>query len=225
MPEQKSETVIFNGLKFYRYPESQNLSDRKYFRAFLIRGEPCVYLHRAIWKHTNGKIPGGCEIHHIDKNTLNNDINNLECVKYSIHQSEHSKKWFENPINKTHSNKHLDEIRPLTKKWHASKEGLAWHSEHARTSVNSIPETLYVCKFCGKEYMSKEHGRNYFCSNNCKSAWRRRSGIDDEDRKCAVCGNTFKINKYSKTKTCSKKCAGKLISDARKKMFHLVSPQ
>lgn len=215
MAEQKSETVIFNGLKFYRYPESSNVSDRKYFRAFPIHGESCTYLHRAIWEYTNGKIPDGYEIHHIDENTINNDINNLECIEYSVHQSEHSKKWFEDPINKAQSDKHLAEIRPLTKKWHASEEGIAWHIEHAKTSINAIPETPHICEFCGEEYMSVITSRSRFCSNKCKSADRRQSGVDDVDKKCVVCGEIFKINKYSKTKTCSKKCAGKLISKSR----------
>lgn len=212
MTEQKSETVVFNGLKFYRYPDSSNVSDRKYFRAFPIRGEACVYLHRIVWEHTNGKIPDGHEIHHIDENTLNNDIDNLKCIQYSVHQSEHIKKWFEDPINKAQSDKHLAEIRPLTKKWHASEEGLAWHRENAKTSINAIPETLHICDFCGEEYMSTITLRSRFCSNKCKSAWRRKSGIDDIDRICVICGNTFRINKYFKTKTCSRVCGGKLLS-------------
>jgi predicted nucleic acid-binding Zn ribbon protein len=132
------------------------------------------------------------------------------------HISMHSKEWFADPINKAWSDKHLAEIRPLTKKWHASEEGLAWHKAHARDSINSIPETLHICEFCGNEYMSKATGHNKFCSNSCKSAARRRSKVDDEDRTCIICGKTFRTNKYSTTKTCSRKCGGKRLSNTRR---------
>ena len=62
---------------------------------------------------------------------------------------------------------------------------------------------LIVCDQCGKEYMG-EKGR--FCSNSCKSKWRRESGIDDEIRKCIVCDEEFSVNKYSDTVTCSRSC-------------------
>ena len=37
-------------------------------------------LTRAIWKAHNGHIPPGAVIHHKDKDTANNDINNLELI-------------------------------------------------------------------------------------------------------------------------------------------------
>lgn len=46
-----------------------------------------------------------------------------------------------------------------------------------------------------------------FCSNNCKSAYRRKSGVDNEERICKICGEIFITNKYSKAKVCSKKCS------------------
>lgn len=217
MTELKSETVTFNNMKFYRYPSSHNMSDRKYFRAFPERGESCVYLHRAMWEHENGDIPDGFDIHHIDGNYLNNALDNFECLPETEHMSKHSKEWHSDPENKKYVIEHLDDIRPMTKEWHASKEGIEWHRKHAKSSINAIPDTLHVCEFCGKEYMSPEVGHNKFCSNNCKSAQRRRSGRDNVDKKCVVCGTMFKINKYSKTKTCSRKCGGKLVSIAMKK--------
>jgi len=218
MAEPKSETVVFNGMKFYRYPTSTVRSDRKYFRAFPIRGSACVYLHRAIWEHHNGEIPERFEIHHIDENTLNNSIDNLECIHQTPHQSVHAKAWFADPDNKAWSDKHLEEIRPLTKKWHASEEGHAWHAAHAKEIADRMVATPHICEFCGDEYPSVEHGNNRFCSNKCKSAARRASGVDDVDRVCVICGNTFRINKYSKTKTCTRKCGGELLSAVKKEI-------
>lgn len=42
-------------------------------------------LHRDIWEHHNGKIPEGYDIHHIDCDKSNNNIENLECLPKSEH--------------------------------------------------------------------------------------------------------------------------------------------
>ena len=47
-------------------------------------------LHRVIFEEFyNIKIPKGYEIHHIDGNSLNNDIRNLQCVTKEKHLSFH----------------------------------------------------------------------------------------------------------------------------------------
>ena len=49
-------------------------------------------LHRLIWEnHHNKKIPNDYIIHHIDHNKKNNNIQNLQCVKKSIHSTYHIK--------------------------------------------------------------------------------------------------------------------------------------
>nr|DAU19315.1 MAG TPA: putative ATP-dependent RNA helicase [Caudoviricetes sp.] len=35
-------------------------------------------------------------------------------------------------------------------------------------------------------------------------------GYDNETRKCIICGKEYVCNKYSKSRTCSKECSGKL---------------
>lgn len=47
-------------------------------------------LHRYIWEKHNGKIQDGFDIHHIDNNKTNNNINNLECLLKSEHTRLHS---------------------------------------------------------------------------------------------------------------------------------------
>jgi hypothetical protein len=41
--------------------------------------------HRLVWEAVNGPIPDGWDIHHIDGDTYNNDIDNLECLTHAAH--------------------------------------------------------------------------------------------------------------------------------------------
>lgn len=76
------EDIVFDGVRYYRYPDSPRPSARTYFQ----RGGKM--LHRAIWEHAHGPIPPGHEIHHVDHDPLNNDLANLECAGRSEHRRE-----------------------------------------------------------------------------------------------------------------------------------------
>ena len=49
-----------------------------------------ILLHRYIWEKHNGSIPEGYVIHHIDGDKSNNNIENLQKLKYSKHLSIHN---------------------------------------------------------------------------------------------------------------------------------------
>ena len=50
---------------------------------------------------------------------------------------------------------------------------------------------------CGEEFESTQ-ANTKFCSNNCKSKYRRMEGTDNVEAECVVCGKKFVKNKYSK---------------------------
>ena len=208
----KNETAIFNGIRYRRYPESEIRSDRVYFSTN--RNGKTESLHVAIWEHENGKVPEGFHIHHKDGNPLNNNIENLECIDGKIHISEHSKKYFEE--NKTDILEKLEKIRPLTKEWHASEEGIKWHSENAKKSYEKREPKKYNCIYCNAEFESTKYYNNKFCSNNCKSAYRRLLGVDDVYTVCDFCGKEYKVNKYNISETCSRSCANRLRHKRKK---------
>lgn len=49
-------------------------------------------LHIAVWEFYHWPVPQWFEVHHIDENTFNNDMSNLELKPKWFHQSEHMKK-------------------------------------------------------------------------------------------------------------------------------------
>ena len=191
------KTQHFNSLRFTR--------DEK--TGYYLNSTIQKRMHRYVWEHYNGEIPVGYEIHHKDHDPANNDVDNLELLTAREHKKYHAK------IQgiKNVKNGHLERIRDMTKEWHASEEGLEWHRKnYERTKDKLHAKRKFTCEFCGKEFEAEDTGNNRFCSNKCKSAWRRKSGIDDETRECQICGRHFTANKYSKTRTCSRVCGAKL---------------
>ena len=70
----RSETVIFQGIVFRRYPDSRCWSDQVYNKPHVGDHRRGVEsLHREIWKAHHGSIPPGWQVHHKDGNPLNND--------------------------------------------------------------------------------------------------------------------------------------------------------
>lgn len=173
---------------------------------------PRTRAHRWVWFNIYGKIPKSFHIHHKDQDKSNNEISNLMLMHPSVHMNHH---YTEEKRQMSSAN--CDRIRHLTKEWHASPEGRAWHSYHAiKSGFGNWEPTEYKCECCCKEFKSKNKSNVRFCSNNCKSKWRRDSGIDDIDAICLKCNKSFKKNKYSKCETCSESCAAKLRWDKRR---------
>lgn len=205
------EIVEFNGVKFRRYPDSKRRSDRVYFTPGIAdKQRGTKRLHEEVWIAAYGPIPDGFHIHHRDGNSLNNALANLEAIPVAEHVRHHHA-GVATPAKAAH----LAKIRPLTRKWHSSPEGKEWHRQHAHNSMLAVKPTPHTCETCGNNYMAVPKPGNRFCSNACKSAWRRQAGLDDEDRHCLICGGTFTVNRYSKKRTCSRRCAGRLQSQTK----------
>lgn len=204
------DEVEYNGIKFRRYPGSDNMADRRYYRPHSGHIKNGVgALHREVWKDHHGEIPEGNHIHHKDGDPTNNDIENLECVTPQEHAERHP------DIGGVQSAEHLQRMLDSAKEWHKSDEGREWHREHWKGSLGEVFENPKTkdCDQCGDEFEYYTSAR--FCSNACKSAWRRDSGVDDEERECVICGDRFTANKYSDSSTCSRSCGGKLAAKRR----------
>lgn len=54
-----------------------------------------------------------------------------------------------------------------------------------------------------------------FCSNSCQGMARKKSGVDDVEKNCIICNNTYMTHKYIGHRTCSKKCAIELTKQSK----------
>lgn len=163
-------------------------------------------LHRYVYEKTVGPIPKGYDIHHKDHDKNNNEPENLELLTRSEHLKRHAAEMTEEQRNKLRENIITRGV-PAAVLWHKSAAGYEWHKAHYESHKEALHRTAtYKCEYCGKEYTAQTNGHNRFCSNNCKSAWRRKAGLDNVERACEVCGTIFTINKYAPKRYCCRKC-------------------
>lgn len=202
----RSEVIAYKGIRYRRYPDSEKWAERSYYvpgiadRQRLGLGR----LHEEIWKDLHGPIPDGCHVHHADRDPLNNEPDNLVCLSSDEHKRYHASLWDRSTPEWL---EHLERIRPKAAEWHGSAEGIEWHRQHGIAAAEARELLTFTCEQCGAEYQTKARGdATRFCSNKCKSAWRRASGVDDEQRTCENCGETFTVNKYSRVRFCGRSC-------------------
>jgi ribosomal protein S27AE len=155
-----------------------------------------VRLHRRVWRDANGDIPRGYHVHHIDGNRADNRLGNLLLFPGAQHISLHMSE----PQNVQRSRQNIKKAIAAAPAWHRSEAGLAWHSEQGKRNGESRKTKQYVCERCGRSFSNKYPAK--FCGNACRSAARRASGVDNESRVCAKCGESFTANRYSAKRFC-----------------------
>src|SRR5579885_2567529 len=172
------EEIEFNGMVFRR-----RLPNGRYY--FGKRG---YGLHRAVWEFHNGPIPSGNHVHHKNENTLDNRIENLECLTPKEHAQRHPDHTWEG------MEEHLENIRGKAAEWHSSEEGREWHRQHGKDCWKDRIPKKYVCQECGKEFESLCPGNAYgikFCSTICAERARYKSGRRKKEQICKQCGKTY----------------------------------
>jgi len=148
-------TQEFDGKTYYLYP------NQRYFSRGTKR------MHRVVWEYHNGKIPKGFHIHHINGDSHDNRIDNLQLMMAKEHLSYESKRrieedpeWFKE-FNK--------KGREASKEWHKSEEGRKFHSEIGKKSWENKQYTTLNCQVCGKEYQTPFPDRSKYCHLNCRA--------------------------------------------------------
>lgn len=198
------QTAIFNGRTYRRdnrtgyYLASKGVDGKR------------KRLHTAVWESHNGSVPEGHHIHHIDHDKTNNEISNLQCMTVRDHLSHHAQSMTEEQREAKRENL-IKKAIPKASEWHRSEKGKEWHREHSRKYWDKLEPVEYTCTNCGALFSSRHRygsEANRFCSNNCKSAYRRKMGLDNVTITCEECGDQFIANKYQRRTKCLK-CARK----------------
>lgn len=175
----------FQGIRYYRCgPYFQRKGKR---------------LHIAVWEFICGPVPKGYHVHHIDHDRCNNQPDNLKLLPKGTHATHHL-------LERTEQSREIaNRIRPLAVAWHKSDAGREWHKHHWHEFKDQILQPKdATCDQCSKGFSKRGAGR--FCSNNCKSAWRRAQGADMVTKECPICAKEFQTNKYWKVRCCSRSC-------------------
>lgn len=201
-----SDTIQeFNGVRYYlcgSYFQNSEMAEKR--------------LHRVVWVYHNGEIPSDCHIHHLDHDVTNNDISNLVCLSGEAHARYHAEN-----MDSERFYRFWSAGVEAAREWHASDEGIEWHKKQYELTKDRLHALhTYNCKQCGTSFEATKNKRDdshRFCGRNCKAAWRRESGIDDEPRDCEYCKQEFMCNKYQKTKYCSSDCKKSAMREAREK--------
>ena len=189
---------FFDGLRFTRDDKT----------GYYLNSKTHKRMHRYVWEYYNGRIPRGCEIHHKDFDKSNNDISNLELLTISGHRKLHAELLTQQQREQKRENLNKN-ARPKAIEWHKSEEGRAWHREHYEITKAGLHVTYeYKCLHCGKKFIG-DYGSK-FCSNRCKSAYRRANDLDLIEKSCVICGKSFMTNKYRPGDTCSASCRARL---------------
>ena len=191
------EETTFNGITYCRYPDAKSrVASLYYHPEWKAKQNGCDFLHREIWKHHNGPIPEGYDIHHKDENPLNNDPSNLECLSHSDHRS-------------LHALLRLERLQAAHAKWRMTDEAKEFYKGKGKLFwLDRKPEKA-TCQQCGKEYQTPFPERSKFCNPNCKQKVRRDKKPDHEERSCVICGKSFQANRYFPTSTCGRSCGNK----------------
>lgn len=196
---ENGDLAVFNGRKYRRDKHT----------GYYLNSVHRERLHRAVWQYHFGSIPEGYHIHHIDGDKANNEIDNLALIHGSNHCAYHTMKYATANYSKVIENLKKN-ATPKAAEWHKSEEGRQWHSEHAKAIIANRKPKNFSCLNCGKDFSKKSMRSSKFCSNACKSAYRRKSRVDNETRRCIICGKSFETNRYSKARTCSRACTASL---------------
>ncbi len=203
---QASQFVEYKGHKFW--PSKTN--PKYYYADFREAGKrKKKALHRYIWEEYNSRpVPAGYDVHHIDKNTFNNNPENLILAERSSHRSTHQVQRWSNPKYQPAYSRGLEKARDKAREWHKSEEAKPFHIALGKLSWKNRRQLERVCLYCGEKFQSFIKAK--YCQNKCYQNHRYALGKDFETRLCRYCSKEFKVRKNESTRCCSKSCAGKL---------------
>ena len=221
--EIKADFVDFDGVRYYRYPDSPRHDRRCYYWSKSHKA-----LHRAVWEKAHGRLPDGCVVHHKNGDTLDNSIENLECLSKSEHSMLHGLERGGSVVPAAACTlvcdicgAHFEGTTGLRRFYVCSERcrGIARKVvEHYFGDGGYVPQvqarksTRYElrCERCGAVFTSVRHDAR-FCSKRCRDAYTWSRGLTTAQKRgyytvtCTVCGKTFE-SRNKDARCCSRAC-------------------
>lgn len=170
-------------------------------KGYWVNGMP-IHAHRWVWINHNGVIPPKMDIHHIDGDKSNNEIDNLQMLSRSDHLKLH---WEEGLFDVEQRRIQLTEAR----KWLKTPQGRKKQSIKAKEGWKTRKPLTKKCLDCEKDFETYQRWAK-FCGEACYMRNRRRMKIGFIQKNCWICNTPFSREKGSRVRTCSKSCGGKL---------------
>jgi protein-arginine kinase activator protein McsA len=160
-----TEVIVFEGVRYYRRPNSKNRSQRVYFF-----DRNSHSLHRAIYAAAHGAIPPGFDVHHDDRNPLNNAVSNLVLVPAQRHRTEHAQE-------SARAERHLvceqcEQPFVSPRAWARFCSGgckSAWRRDKLRDT------RWAMCQKCYRQFLAPKWLPRKFCSRLCAARARTRT--------------------------------------------------
>jgi len=172
----------------------------EYKRSWLADECTMHYDHVHVWEASNGPLPQGCVVHHVNGDKHDNRLCNLKCLTYSEHVRTHrgwveeNGEWVGKPCGGcgnvrplgdfTPRGVQLDSLcRPCRASW--AREYRNRRKEEGRpvdACRGPRPQVVIVCEECGGTKTVDRSGRlPRFCGQGCRTtanwrAWRERNG-------------------------------------------------
>ena len=203
--EDKKKYIIYKGTKY-------TLREGYY--------KTTVALHRRIWEDNYGEVPPDHHIHHINGDSTDNRLENLECIHKSKHHSMHFS------AQRQVAAMQKKESREKANEWYRSDYGREKQGAASRKGWNERKPIERACVICNKKFMTKNLNGTKYCSQVCRS--KSQSNRESAETQCLVCGKTFVrrvyAQKWREGKTCSQSCKGSLISRTKMGVINDVIP-
>ena len=133
------------------------------------------YLHRVVWSYYHGEIPDGYEIHHVDGNPANNNVENLQCISPKEHKEKHRQK--PRPVFNICQNCGTEFFAAIPSKFCSPVCRARAHEKLERNRVNKI------CPVCKKVFSTRKRAKHeqVCCSHVCATTYmhiKRKSNLD-----------------------------------------------
>lgn len=142
-------------------------------------------LHRRVWADAHGAIPDGYVVHHKDDNPKNNEIENLELMERSAHNSMHKRGRL--PATHRlqvfvcrHCGSIVERVQMSDGRWcsgrckDAGRYAAGYRSPQRRALAAA--RAKLVCCECGSSLNAK-NSRARFCSSRCAKRTQRRARV------------------------------------------------